>query len=147
MPPLYVANLQEGSQSLSRPMHLIDSFTAIEHVDVLIEPVESKYSFSVINVGQGSLQLIEEGDRINIVIDCNLQAAPEFVVRYFGRREVKQIDLLILSGTDADHADADGLEFLKKNWEIKRLWYPDFQKDEETDNWKKVRKMISELQD
>src|SRR5215471_6804494 len=35
-PPLYVANLQEGSQSLSRPMHLIDSFTAIEHIDVVI---------------------------------------------------------------------------------------------------------------
>src|SRR6266576_1786569 len=107
---------------------------------------ENKYSFSVLNVGQGSLQLIDESNHINIVIDCNLQAAPEFVVRYFARRKVKQIDLLILSGTDADHADADGLEFLKKNWEIKRLWYPDFQKEEETDNWKKVRKLIGELE-
>ncbi len=108
---------------------------------------ESKYSFSVLNVGQGSLQLIEEGDSINIVIDCNLQAAPEFVVRYFGRRKVKKIDLLILSGTDADHADADGLTFLKKHWEIKRVWYPDFEKDEETDNWKKVRSLIDELEE
>ncbi len=97
------------------------------------------------DVGQGSLQLIEEGNHINgIVIDCNLQSAPEFVVRYFGRRKVKVIDLLILSGTDADHADADGLEFLKKNYEIKRIWYPVFEKD--TDNWKKVRKLIAELE-
>jgi competence protein ComEC len=106
---------------------------------------EAKYSFNVLNVGQGSLQLIEEGNYINIVIDCNLQAAPEFVVRYFARRKVKVIDLLILSGTDADHADADGLEFLKKHYEIKRLWYPDFEKNEETDNWKKVRKLIGDL--
>jgi competence protein ComEC len=107
---------------------------------------EAKYSFSVLNVGQGSCQLIEEGNTINVVIDCNLQSAPEYVMRYFGRRKVKQIDLLILSGTDADHADADGLEFLRNHWQIKRLWYPDFQKDEETDNWKKVKKMIGELE-
>jgi competence protein ComEC len=105
---------------------------------------ETKYSFSVLNVGQGSLQLIEEGNHINIVIDCNLQSAPEFVLRYFGRRKVRVIDLLILSGTDADHADADGLEFLKRNYEIKRIWYPDYAKD--TDNWKKVRKLIAELE-
>jgi competence protein ComEC len=107
---------------------------------------EAKYSFSVLNVGQGSLQLIEEGDRTNIVIDCNLQSAPEFVVRYFGRRKVGQIDLLILSGQDADHADADGLAFMKRHWVIKRLWYPDFEKEEETDNWKRVRDMIAELE-
>jgi competence protein ComEC len=108
---------------------------------------EAKYSFSVLNVGQGSLQLIEEGNHINIVIDCNLQAAPEFVVRYFGRRKVKVIDLFILSGTDADHADADGLEFMMKNYEIKRLWYPDFKKEEETDNWKRVRELIADLEE
>jgi competence protein ComEC len=107
---------------------------------------QANYSFSILNVGQGSLQLIEEGSHTNIAIDCNLQAAPEFVARYFGRRKVKQIDLLILSGTDADHADADGLEFLSNNYEIKRLWYPDYQKDEETDNWKKVRKLIARLE-
>jgi competence protein ComEC len=105
---------------------------------------EAKYSFSVLNVGQGSLQLIEEGNVINIVIDCNLQSAPEFVVRYFGRRKVKVIDLLILSGTDEDHADSDGLEFLKKNYEIKRIWYPDYVKD--TDNWRKVLKLIADLE-
>jgi competence protein ComEC len=108
---------------------------------------ESKYSFSVLNVGQGSLQLIEEGNSTNIVIDCNLQSAPEFVVRYFGRRKVGQIDLLILSGTDADQADADGLEFMRNHWEIKRLWFPDFEKDEETENWKQDRKIIGELEE
>src|SRR5216684_6477633 len=105
----------------------------------------AKYSFSVLNVGQGSLQLIEEGSK-NIVIDCNLQSAPEYVVRYFARRKIEQIDLKILSGTDCDHADADGLEFMRNHWEIKRLWYPDFQKDEETGNWKKVKKIIRELE-
>jgi competence protein ComEC len=107
---------------------------------------EAKYSFSVVNVGQGSLQLIEEGNHINIVIDCNLQAAPEFVKRYFGRRKVATIDLLILSGTDADHADADGLQFLINHYEIKRLWYPNYEKEEETDNWKAVRKLIAGLE-
>ena len=103
-----------------------------------------KFFFSVLNVGQGSLQLIEEGDSINIVIDCNLQGAPEFVKRYFHRRKVGQIDLLILSGKDDDHADADGLEFLKNNWEINRLWYSDFEKDSE--NWNRVAKIIAELE-
>jgi beta-lactamase superfamily II metal-dependent hydrolase len=107
---------------------------------------ETKYSFSVLNVGQGSLQLIEEGNHINIVIDCNLKSAPEFVVRYFARRKVGQIDLLILSGQDADHADADGLEFLKNHYEIKRLWYSDFEKEDETENWRRVRKLIGELE-
>ena len=105
---------------------------------------EAKYSFSVLNVGQGSLQLVEEGNHINIVVDCNLQSAPEFVKRYFGRRKVSAIDLLILSGTDADHADADGLEFLINNYDITRIWYPEFEKD--TDNWKKVRKLIDKLE-
>jgi len=109
--------------------------------------VESSYSFSVLNVGQGSLQLIEEGDSVNIVIDCNLQSAPEFVARYFGRRKVKTINLLILSGTDADHADADGLEFLKRNYDIQRVWYPDFEKEEETENWKEVRRLIGKLKE
>ena len=107
---------------------------------------DKKYSFSVLNVGQGSSQLIEAGNSENVVIDCNLQSAPEYVLRYFHRRKVRQIDLLVLSGTDADHADADGLEFLQKHWEIRRLWYPDFKKDQETDNWKRVRKLIAELE-
>jgi len=105
---------------------------------------ETKYSFSVLNVGQGSLQLIEEGDFINIVIDCNLLGADEYVLRYFGRRKVGAIDLLILSGTDADHADADGLQALMNRYEIKRVWYPAFDKD--TDNWKKVRTLIHKLE-
>lgn len=108
-------------------------------------PKEAKFSFSVLNVGQGSLQLIEEGDSVNIVIDCNLKSAPEFVARYFGRRKVGQIDLLILSGKDADHADADGLEFLRKHWDIKRLWYSDYEQKETTENWKQVQKIIGEL--
>ena len=33
---------------------------------------EAKFSFSVLNVGQGSMQLIEEGDDTNIAIDCNI---------------------------------------------------------------------------
>jgi len=105
---------------------------------------EAKFSFSFVNVGQGSLQLIEEGDSTNIVVDCNLEGAPEFVKRYFGRRRVNQIDLLILSGKDADHADADGLEFLSNNWAIKRIWYSDFEKD--SDNWDEVQKIIDDLE-
>lgn len=108
---------------------------------------QTNYSFSVLNVGQGSLQLIEGSDSLNVVIDCNLQGADEFVIGYFARRKVKRIDLLILSGTDADHADADGLAMMKRRWSIQRLWYPDFQKDEETENWKKVRALIEELKE
>jgi competence protein ComEC len=107
---------------------------------------ESKFSFNYLNVGQGSLQLIEEGDTTNIVIDCNLKGADEFVARYFGRRKVGQIDLLILSGKDADHSDADGLRSLKKRYDIKRLWHSDYEKAEETENWKEVQKIIDELE-
>jgi len=63
----------------------------------------------VLNVGQGSVQLIEEGDDTNIVIDCNLSGAPEYVRRYLGRRKVDHLDLLIFSGTDQDHAERRGV--------------------------------------
>ena len=43
---------------------------------------EAKFSFSVLTVGQGSMQLIEEGDDTNIVFDCNISGAPEYVRRY-----------------------------------------------------------------
>ena len=33
---------------------------------------EAKFSFSVLNVGQGSMRLIEEGDDTNVAIDCNI---------------------------------------------------------------------------
>jgi competence protein ComEC len=108
-------------------------------------PNQSKFAFNFLNVGQGSLQLIEEHNSVNIVIDCNLEGAPEFVNRYLGRRKVKQIDLLILSGKDADHSDADGLRMLAKRWNIKRLWHSDYKKEEETENWKEVEKIIDEL--
>lgn len=107
---------------------------------------ESKFSFSVLDVGQGSMQLIEEGDDTNIVIDCNISRAPEFVSRYLGRRNVNHLDLLILSGTDQDHADLDGLQMLvtKTNSDIREIWYPHY--PAETDNWKAVLKLIGELQ-
>ncbi len=106
---------------------------------------ESKFSCSILDVGQGSLQLVEQGDEVNIVIDCNICKAPEHVLRYLGRRKVKQIDLLILSGTDQDHADADGLEMLWNRFgtDIKRVWYPSYPAD--TDNWKKVKHILKKM--
>jgi hypothetical protein len=47
---------------------------------------ESEFSGSIPDVGQGSLQLIEQGDDFNIIIDCNICKAPEHVLRYLGRR-------------------------------------------------------------
>lgn len=106
---------------------------------------EAKFSFSVLNVGQGSMQLIEEGDLTNIVIDCNISGAPEYVRRYLGRRKVDHLDLLVFSGTDQDHADVEGFEMLinKTDGDIREIWYPDFPAD--TDNWKAVLKLIEEL--
>lgn len=63
---------------------------------------EAKFSCSVLDVGQGSMQLIEQGDEVNIIVDCNICGAPEFVLRYLGRRKVDVVDLLVLSGTDQD---------------------------------------------
>src|SRR5689334_12599276 len=106
---------------------------------------EAKFSFSVLDVGQGSMQLIEEGDQTNIVIDCNISGAPEYVRRYLGRRKVNHLNLLIFSGTDQDHADYNGFQMLvnKTNGSIGEIWYPDF--PAETDNWKEVLKLINEL--
>src|SRR5713226_7876756 len=106
---------------------------------------ESKYSFSVLNVGQGSMQLIEEGDKTNITIDCNITSAPELVKRYLGRRKVDHIDLHIFSGTDTDHADADGFQMLinKVDGDIHEIWHPDFSAD--TASWKAVLELIDGL--
>jgi competence protein ComEC len=106
---------------------------------------EAKFSFSVLNVGQGSMQLVEEGDETNIVIDCNISGAPEYVRRYLGRRKVNHLDLLVFSGMDQDHADVEGFQTLvnKVDGKIGEIWYPDFPAD--TDNWKGVLKLIEEL--
>lgn len=96
------------------------------------------YAFSVIDVGQGSFQLLELGDGDCIVFDCNLSGAPEYVCRYLGRRKIKRIRLLVLTGTDADHADVDGLEMLADRYPIDRVWISHFPKD--TDEWKAFTK-------
>jgi competence protein ComEC len=109
----------------------------------MTEP-EKKFAFSVIDVGQGSFQLLEIGDGDCIVFDCNLKGAPEYVSRYLGRRKIKRIVLLVISGTDEDHADVDGLRMLSGRYEIERVWIPDFPKD--TDNWKEFRRVLSDLE-
>ncbi len=108
---------------------------------------ESKFSCSILDVGQGSLQLIEQGDDFNIIIDCNICKAPEHVLRYLGRRKVRQVDLLILSGTDQDHADADGLEMLWNRFgtEIKRVWYPNYPAT--TDNWRQIKRVFKKMEE
>jgi beta-lactamase superfamily II metal-dependent hydrolase len=108
---------------------------------------EAKFSCSVLDVGQGSMQLIEQGDEVNIIVDCNICKAPEHVLRYLARRKVTAVELLILSGTDQDHADADGLEMLWNRFgtSIKRVWYPGF--SAETDNWKRVKKLLAKMKD
>jgi beta-lactamase superfamily II metal-dependent hydrolase len=91
------------------------------------------------------MQLIEQGDDTNIVIDCNISGAPEYVRRYLGRRKVKHLDLLVFSGTDEDHADVDGFQTLINvtGGNIGEIWYPDFPAD--TDNWKAVLKLVEDL--
>jgi len=108
---------------------------------------EARFSCSVLDVGQGSMQLIEQGDEVNIIIDCNISKAPEHVLRYLGRRKVGRVELLLLSGTDQDHADADGLEMLWKRFgaEIRRVWYPGYFAP--TDNWKRVRKLLAKMKE
>jgi|GEM_PF-785971 len=109
-----------------------------------MDNLKRQYAFSIVNVGQGSLQLLELGDGDCIVFDCNLKGAPEYVVRYLGRRKVKRIVLLIITGTDEDHADVDGLRMLATRYEIVRIWIPDFPKD--TDNWKAFKRTLRELE-
>jgi len=104
----------------------------------------TQYAFSVVNVGQGSFQVFEFGDGDCIVFDCNLTGAPEYVCRYLGRRKIKRILVLIITGTDADHADVKGLRMLADRYEIARVWIPDFKKD--TDNWKEFQRVLAELE-
>jgi competence protein ComEC len=107
---------------------------------------KSQYAFSVIDVGQGSMQVFELGDGDCIIFDCNLKGAREYVLRYLGRRKVKRILLLVITGTDEDHADVDGLRLLAARYErdIERIWIPDFPKD--TENWKAFQKVLAELE-
>jgi competence protein ComEC len=101
------------------------------------------YAFSVIDVGQGSFQVLEIGGGDCIVFDCNLKGAPEYVLRYLGRRKIQRILLLVITGTDEDHADVDGLRMLAARYDIELVWIPDFPKD--TDNWKAFKKVLAEL--
>src|SRR5438309_1242163 len=106
---------------------------------------EAKFSTNILNVGQGSMQLIEEGDRTNIIVDCNISKAPELVHRYLRRRKVDHIDVLAFTGTDQDHADADGFQMLINLVEnrIGEVWHPDY--DADTDNWRAILKLIEQL--
>lgn len=109
------------------------------------EMAETKFSINVLNVGQGSMQLIEEGDRTNIIVDCNISKAPELVHRYLRRRKVDHIDVLAFTGTDQDHADADGFQTLINvvDSKISQVWYPNYAA--ETDNWKAILQLIEQL--
>ncbi|MGA2480369.1 MAG: hypothetical protein ABSG63_16590 [Spirochaetia bacterium] len=104
-----------------------------------------QYAFSVIDVGQGSMQVFESGDGDCIIFDCNLKGAREYVLRYLGRRKIERIVLLVITGTDEDHADVDGLRMLAARYkcDIERIWIPDFPKD--TENWKEFKKVLAEL--
>src|SRR5437762_1063266 len=103
-----------------------------------------EYALSVIDVGQGSFQVLEIGNGNCIIFDCNLKGAPEYVLRYLGRRKIERIRLLVITGTDADHADVDGLRMLAKRYPIDRVWIPDFPKD--SDNWRAFKKVLAELE-
>jgi len=98
---------------------------------------DSCFGFSVLNVGEGSLQVFDKPDGGAIIFDCNLKGAPEYVIGYLHRRKFKRVDLLIVTGTDEDHADVDGLKMLSNNFRIHRVWIPDFPK--ETENWEKIQ--------
>jgi len=102
-----------------------------------------QFAFSVMDVGQGSFQVLELGDGDCIIFDCNLKGAPEYVSRYLGRRKIKRIVLLVITGTDEDHADVDGLRMLAARYDIELIWVPDFPKD--TENWKAFKKVLAEL--
>lgn len=104
---------------------------------------QKKYAFSIINVGQGNFQVFELGDGGAIVFDCNLSGAPEYVSRYLGRRKIERIRLLVITGTDADHADVEGLRMLAKRYPIDRVWIPEFPKD--SDNWKAFKQVLADL--
>src|SRR5947207_2191101 len=108
---------------------------------------EAKFSFNVLNVGQGSMQLIEEGDLTNIIIDCNIAKAPELVRRYLGRRKVDHIDVIALTGTDLDHADPNGFQMLINfvGGRIDQVWHPAYEAD--TDSWKEMQKLITALKE
>jgi competence protein ComEC len=101
------------------------------------------YAFSVIDVGQGSMQVFEFGDGNCIIFDCNLKGAREYVLRYLGRRKIKQIALLVITGTDEDHADVDGLRMLAARYDIAGIWISEYPK--ETENWKEFEKLLSAL--
>ena len=104
---------------------------------------QKKHAFSVINVGQGNFQVFELGDGGAIVFDCNLSGAPEYVARYLGRRKIDRLRLLVVTGTDEDHADVEGLRMLAKRYRIERVWIPDFPKD--SDNWKAFKQVLADL--
>ena len=104
---------------------------------------KKQYAFSVVDVGQGSFQVLELGNGDCIIFDCNLKGAPEYVLRYLGRRKIKRIVLLVITGTDEDHADVDGLRMLAARYDIQLIWIPDFPKD--TENWKAFKKVLAEL--
>ncbi|HMD97768.1 MAG TPA: hypothetical protein VKM93_10630 [Terriglobia bacterium] len=105
---------------------------------------KKQYGFSVVDVGQGSFQVFELGNGDCIIFDCNLKGAPEYVLRYLGRRKIKRIALLVITGTDEDHADVDGLRMLAARYDIERVWVPDFPKA--TDNWKAFKEVLAELE-
>jgi len=83
---------------------------------------------SVIDVGQGSSNLIELAGGRNIIIDAGNLSRPDFdcgseiVAPYLWFRGIGKIDDIILTHADADHYS--GIPALIERFPIKRLWLP-----------------------
>lgn len=74
-------------------------------------------------VGEGDCTLIETPDGSNILIDCGNQGynynSSENIVSFLKRRNINQIDLLILTHLHYDHIG--GIEYILNNFKIKKI--------------------------
>src|SRR5260370_32526232 len=83
--------------------------------------------FYMLNVGQGCC-CVWTSPQTDIVIDANIPAEGTYVKGYLVNTigVSSPIDRFILTGWDNDHANPTGVGMITRNFEIERVWIPEW---------------------
>jgi|GEM_PF-1919365 len=86
-----------------------------------------------LNAGQGDATIIRLPDGKVMVVDCNVDDAPENIIEYLKEAGITKIDYLVITHPHHDHVS--GLKEIANNFEVKEVWTTEFRrkKSEETE--------------
>ena len=73
-----------------------------------------------LNAVQGDAKIIRFSDGKVMVVDCNIDEAPENIIEYLKEAGIKKIDYLVITHQHHDHFS--GLKEIADNFEVNEVW-------------------------